>query len=40
MMFEDDNWIVYRSLNTGSIHVRVEPEFSDGRFVQVAVLIE
>lgn len=39
-MFEDDNWIVYRNLNTGSIHIRVEPEFADGRFVQIAVLAE
>jgi hypothetical protein len=31
-MFEDDHWVVYRSLRTGAIFVRPYPEFHDGRF--------
>ena len=35
-MFEDEHWIVYRNLRTASIHVRLEQEFEDGRFEQIA----
>ena len=34
-MFEDDNWTVYRNVETGHIWVRPTEEFLDGRFEQV-----
>lgn len=34
-MFEEDDFIVYRSVDTGSIYVRPALEFLDGRFEQV-----
>jgi hypothetical protein len=30
--FEDDNWTVYRNVDTGAIYVRPTEEFLDGRF--------
>jgi hypothetical protein len=30
--FADENWTVYRSVDTGAIFVRLTPEFLDGRF--------
>ena len=33
-MFENDRWVVYRNVTTGSIHVRLFEEFMDGRFVR------
>ena len=34
-MFEDDNWTVYRNVETNHIWVRPTEEFLDGRFEQV-----
>jgi hypothetical protein len=34
-MFEDDYFVVYKSVRTGSLNVRPVPEFMDGRFVWV-----
>ena len=34
-MFEDDWWIVYRNLQTGTVYVRPYEEFRDGRFERV-----
>jgi hypothetical protein len=31
-LFADDNWTVYRNVDTGAIYVRPTPEFLDGRF--------
>ncbi len=35
-MFEDENWVVYRNVNTGSTYVRLAEEFIDGRFEYVS----
>jgi hypothetical protein len=35
-MFDDDEWTVYRNVDTGAIYVRPTPEFIDGRFEQIA----
>jgi hypothetical protein len=35
-MFDDDHWMVYRSIDTGAVHVRPAEEFCDGRFERVA----
>jgi hypothetical protein len=34
-MFEDDNWTVYRNVDTGAIYVRPTDEFMDGRFERI-----
>ena len=34
-MFEDDNWIVYRNVDTGAFSVRPTAEFHDGRFEKI-----
>lgn len=34
-MFEEDDWTVYRNVETGAIWVRPTPEFMDGRFERV-----
>ena len=34
-MFEDDGFVVYRSIKAGSYHIRPAPEFVDGRFERV-----
>lgn len=34
-MFEDENWTVYRNVETGAFWVRPTEEFLDGRFEPV-----
>ena len=31
-MFQEDDFTVYRNVDTGAIYVRPTPEFNDGRF--------
>jgi len=33
--FEDSAWIVYRSVDTGAVYLRLALEFLDGRFEKV-----
>lgn len=34
-MFDDDHFIVYKSVRTGAFWIRPAPEFLDGRFEKV-----
>jgi hypothetical protein len=37
-MFDDDYFVVYRSVATGTFYVRPAPEFADGRFERIVAV--